>query len=103
MMKKVLAIIGGITVVMSLIFGIWKFEDRYATAGEVAEQINRLQQEDTKQAVEIQGIKDGIKLDNVQKRIWNLDDRYGIGCQTCPQEVMQEYRELVLEKERLTE
>ena len=103
MWKKIGIITGAIIGVLTLVGMVWKYDANLAKAGEVAQEVLKLQQTDEKQPVEIQSIKDDIKLDNIQKRIWNLDAHYGIGCAECPPSVMQEYRELEWDKKRLSQ
>jgi hypothetical protein len=65
-------------------------EARYASSGFVKQVEQRLDQKINTD-----------RLDNLQERIWKLEDRYGLGCETCPSVVKDEYRELQKEYEFL--
>lgn len=95
--------IAGASTILILVFGVWKIEDRYATAGGVAKEIIKLQEADQAQTLEVKALKDGLKYEKLQKRIWLMDDKYGIGCAECPPEILMVYREDTLEKLSLEE
>lgn len=108
MNSKVGKVITYVTIVIGLIAGFWKFEDRYATAGSVAKEINELQQDNVVRDKEIKAL--GIRLeiktlsdyrDNLQERVWKLDDRYGIGCAECEPEILSVYIGIVTDIEKL--
>ena len=66
------------------------FEARYAKSAYVVQVEQRLDQKITQD-----------RVDNIQNRIWKLEDRYGLECVDCPPVVKDEYRELQKEKEQL--
>ena len=107
--KKVLSAVGTLTIMLGLIFGFWRFEDRYATADDleaqlnlviagVAEEVYKLQQSDVEQQknIEAQGIRiDIIRVEDyresLQKRVNSLDATYGLGCERCEPAVKMVY------------
>ena len=102
MNNKITQTITGVSLVLGLVFGIWKIEDRYATAGDVAKEVYELQQNDNEQQQRLDGLEVRIDIktledyrDNLQERVWKLDDRYGIGCAECVEEVRDMYTKTV--------
>ena len=105
--------IAGASTVLVLVFGVWKIEDRYATASDVAGEVYKLQQTDTEQKEKLNGLKvetqkklDGLTVeieigklttyrDSLQSRVWKLDERYGIGCAECDPAVREVYDQTV--------
>jgi hypothetical protein len=75
-----------------IITGFLALEARYASSGFVNEINQRLDQK----------IVDD-RMDNLQGRMWKLEDRYGIGCAECPTEVLNAYRDMKIEYDRLDE
>lgn len=85
MWKKAVTLIGGVSLVLGLVGGIWMIEDRYATASDVGKEIYQLQKQDAaqEQKVESLEIRLDVKLlsdyrDELQGRIWKLEDRYQV-------------------------
>jgi hypothetical protein len=94
--------IAGASTVLVLVFGVWKIEDRYATASDVAHEVIKLQQEDEVQNKKLDGLTIEIEMgkldkyrDSLQSRVWKLDDRYGIGCAECEEAVREVYEQTV--------
>ena len=119
--KKVLSAVGTLTIMLGLIFGFWRFEDRYATADDmktqldlviagVAEEVYKLEQSDVeqKQKLEAQGIRiDVIKAEDyresLQKRVNSLDATYGLNCERCDPAVKMVYDQTVADIAKLDE
>ena len=117
--KKIGGAIGSVSIILGLVFGIWKIEDRYATAddmkselntvvADVAKEVYQLQQSDVeqKQKTESLEIRLDVKLfsdyrDELQGRIWKMDDRYGIGCAECDPVVSEVYTGIVTDIEKI--
>lgn len=89
--NKIVQAVSVLTAVFGLIAGMWMVEDRYAKAQDVIYVAARLEQK-----------INSDKLDNIQRRIWMLEDRYGgQGVPKAPPEIKNEYRELVRELDAL--
>ena len=88
MIKKCIAIIGGIAVVTSVITGIFVVDSRYFYAAEGKA---------IKQQIYMMSI--GQERRDVQNRIWSLEDRYEK--KEMPQPVKEEHRKLIDRKEIL--
>ena len=85
--KALLAVVSTLLVIM---FGVWKLDDRHASAGAVRE----MNQEFTI-------FKAEDRLNNVQKRMWDMEARFGYEPETMPEGVKKEYWRLSSEKELL--
>ena len=88
MIKKCVAIIGGIAVVTSVITGIFVVDSRYFYAAEGKA---------IKQQIYMMSISQERR--DVQNRIWSLEDRYEK--REMPQSVKEEYRKLIDRKQLL--
>ncbi|RLC88888.1 MAG: hypothetical protein DRJ03_01215 [Chloroflexi bacterium] len=92
MTTKISVYLGIIVAVITLtVFGV-QYDNRIAKAEDVNKAIQGLS---TRLEQKIQE----DKLDNIQERIWRLEDRYGHDCSNMPQAVLDTYRSLLLEKE----
>jgi hypothetical protein len=96
--------IGGLILVIGTCFTIYfYFEARYAHAGDMQKAMEVIQKIETRLDSKI--IED--KLSWTQQKIWTIEDRYcpdkSKPCDESgmPQTVIEEYRELKLERERL--
>ena len=106
--KNVSGYISGVTIILGLVFGVWKIEDRYATAADVGQKVYELQQSDVETKKKLEGLEVRIDIktledyrDNLQERVWKLDDRYGIGCAECVEEVRDMYTKTVIDIEKI--
>ena len=74
--KKILSILGGISVVLTVLFGVWKIEDRYANAEDVGKHIaeQKVKIESVEIRLDIKVVSD--YLNELQSRAWKLEDRY---------------------------
>jgi len=102
--------IAGASTVLVLVFGVWKIEDRYATAGDVAKEVYQLQQNDVEQTQKLDALEVRIEVrrlvdyrDSLQSRVWKLDDRYGLGCAECDPAVLEIYTNTVQDIIKLDE
>lgn len=98
--KKILGILGGISVVLTVLFGVWKIEDRYANAEDVGKHI-------AEQQLKIQNVE--VRLDikvlsdyrqELQERVWKLEDRYMVDGRwkpEAPPEVIEVHDKMVLD------
>ena len=91
-MIKRLSLILGLIIALSTILGLlWQLDSRWAKAADVAALSIRLEQ---KIAAD--------RMDNIQQRIWKLEDRYGKE-EKMQGEIKDEYRSLKLELKKLEE
>lgn len=79
-----------IPVIIAIVSATIAVEARYAKSAYVKQVEQRLDQKIV-----------ADRMDNIQDRIWKLEDRYGISCENCPDVVNDEYRELEKEYNQL--
>ena len=86
---------------IGVVFGIYFYnEGRYAIAENVNKELKQTQEQVQKviERLDIKILND--RADNLQQRIWKLEDRYGVE-KKMPYEVKEEFRKLKQEKGKL--
>ena len=103
-MKEKLALIGALIIIIGTCFGVYfYFEARYAHAGDMIKAMEVIKKIETRLDGKI--LEDQLRT--VQQKIWTIEDRYcpdkSKSCDESkmPQTVMEQYRELKVERERL--
>ena len=98
-------VLGVLTSVITLFFGITNIDSRWAKTAEVQaieekviNDLGTLQKvlETTQKRLDLKILSD--KIDGIQRRQWALEDRYE---NKMPEDIKKEYRELQIEKDQL--
>ena len=96
-MKKLSIVLGVIIALITIATTVNKLDGRWAKSKEVEILNEEIQQTQTRLEQKIQEDRSY----NIQERIWKLEDRYGFDFEQMPPEIIDQYRRLKSDKEKI--